>query len=450
MQRTHRAIAAVTGIVLSGVVIHAFSAGPDPGYTGAPGDDPLACASCHTGTPLNGGGGNVVVNFPNGLTYSPGVQQTLSIVVTDSVARAYGFQMTARLESNLSGGQAGDFTAAGKEVVLCGNSFVSAPGRPCPANFPLEFIEHTQPSLSNTFSVLWTPPTTDVGNVHIYVAANAANLDGNDTGDHIYTADYVLSSQAHAGPPSIAGVQSASDFNPKAGVASGTWIEIYGSNFANTTRPFTLADFTGGGTVAPLSLDGVKVTVNGIPAAIAFVSPGQVNAQAPEDPTIGSVPVVITNPAGQASPPFTIQKVAVAPGLFAPAIFNVQGRQWAAAEFATGPLTFAGQPGLVSAFTFRLPKPGDVLSIFGGGFGPVTPATPAGTVTPALDATTSQVNFRFGQTPADVKYSGLAPGFVGLYQFNIVVPNVAPGDMQLNVDVGGVPLPQSLFITVGQ
>ena len=42
----------------------------------------------------------------------------------------------------------------------------------------------------------------------------------------------------------------------------------------------------------------------------------------------------------------------------------------------------------------------------------------------------------------------LAPNFVGLYQFNIVVPQVADGDYQINITVGGVKVPQTIFLTV--
>src|ERR1700704_4368046 len=119
-----KTIAFIAALILLTTLIYGHASGPDPRHTGAPGDDPLACAStgCHTGTAINGGGGKVAVNFQNGLTYTPGVQQTFSLVVTDSKAKVYGFQMTARLESNLSNGQAGDFTAGAQQLVLCDNS----------------------------------------------------------------------------------------------------------------------------------------------------------------------------------------------------------------------------------------------------------------------------------------------------------------------------------------
>ena len=188
---------AIATIVPSAAIIYAYASGPDPRDTGAPGDDPKSCATsgCHTGYSVNAGGGNVVVNFPNGLTYTPGVQQQLTIVITDPIAKNYGFQMTARLDSNLSNGQAGDFTGGAGQFVLCENStFKTSKG--CPANAPVQFIEHNNPLTTNTISVTWTPPPTNVGGLHIYVAAIAANGDGNNTGDHTYTANYALS----AGP----------------------------------------------------------------------------------------------------------------------------------------------------------------------------------------------------------------------------------------------------------
>src|SRR5260370_36050264 len=175
MTRRNKFITGIVGIASSAALIFGYASGPNPRYTGAPGDDPKACSSsgCHTGTALNGGGGNVVVNFPNDLTYTPGVQQTLTIVITDAVAKVWGFQMTARLDSDLANGQAGDFTAGAGQFVLCENSsFKTSKG--CPANAPVQFVEHNSPFKSNTITVTWSPPATEVGGVHIYLTADPA------------------------------------------------------------------------------------------------------------------------------------------------------------------------------------------------------------------------------------------------------------------------------------
>ena len=99
----------VTVLAVIPVMIWAYSSGPDPRKTGAPGDS--LCTQCHLGTPANPAGGKVEVSFEGGLTYTPGVKQRLTVTVTDSPARTRsGFQLTARLASNEANGQAGTFT----------------------------------------------------------------------------------------------------------------------------------------------------------------------------------------------------------------------------------------------------------------------------------------------------------------------------------------------------
>jgi uncharacterized protein (TIGR03437 family) len=171
-----------------------------------------------------------------------------------------------------------------------------------------------------------------------------------------------------------------------------------------------------------------------------------VNAQAPDDPAIGPVQIVVTNAAGD-SAPFTIQKAAIAPALLAPDSFNVGGKQYVAALYPDGK-TFVGKTNLIAGVPFRPAKAGDDIVLYGIGFGPVTPANPAGVVTGQQNSLVTKPIIRFGQTQADLVYYGLAPNFVGLYQFNVKVPSVSSGDQQLTVDMGGVSTNQNLFITI--
>lgn len=442
--RTGRAIVAM---VPSVVLLYAYSTGPATRYTGAPGDEPEACASCHLGTPLNGGGGKVEVQFPNGLTYTPGTAQTFTIVITDSAARVYGFEMTARLASDLVYGQAGDFTAGANQVVKCDNeSPKGASG--CPASAAVQFIEHTSPFRTNTIQVQWTPPATNAGPVKIYVAANAANNSGNENGDHIYTANYTLTPEgATAVTPSITKVVSASAFSADAGLASGTWLEIYGSNFmTGSGRSWGGGDFAG--VRAPTALDGVSVTVNNVPAYVAFISPTQINIQAPDDSTVGPGIAVQVTAGGVKSSVVTMEKRAIAPALLAPDAFKVDGRQYVVAQFTDQ--TFVGRAGLIAGVSFRPAKPGETVTIYGIGFGPVSPATAAGTIAAGQTAIQPQPVFRIGTATVAPSYAGLVAGLVGLYQFNVVVPTLAPGDYPLSVETGGVSANSGLFLTIGQ
>jgi uncharacterized protein (TIGR03437 family) len=430
------------GLAIIPVLIYAYASGPDPRLTGAPGDNPAACTSCHTGTPLNGGGGSVQLTSSAGTSYTPGQQQTLTVTINDPKAKVYGFQMSARLDSDPAVGQAGDFTAGGQQLVLCNDGSLKPP-KGCPANQSVQFAEHSSPFKTNVINVTWTAPASNVGTVTIYVAANAANGDANLTGDHIYTATLQLCPGGCAAPaPTIfsGGVASAGGFSAKAGCAPGTWLEIFGSNLAATTRVWAGTDFSGNN--APTTLDNVTVTIGGKNAYVDFVSPGQVNVQVPDGIPIGpGVPLVLTS-GGVQSAPFTLQPADLAPALLAQAQapFNVDGKQYVVAQLLDQ--SYAGIPS-------RPAKPGDVLIIYGIGFGPVTPATPAGMIATGITNLTNTATFQFDQTSAAVSYQGLTPGLVGLYQFNITVPNVPPGDYALTVQEGSVTVGQTVFITVG-
>ena len=449
MQKTIQLITAVSCAALP-VLLYAYATGPDPRNTGAPGDQTCARSGCHIGTALNGGGGNVNLASSAGTTYTPGQAQTITIAITDSKAKVYGFQMSARLDSNPTNGQAGDFTAGTQQIVICDNSSLKG-SNGCPSSAPVEFIEHSSPFKSNTITVNWTPPSSNVGTVTLYVAANAANGDGNNTGDHIYTTSLQLSpAEATSNKPVISsgGVAAASGFNANAGIAPGTWVEIFGTNLATTTRVWQGSDFNGNN--APTSLDGVTVTIGGKNAYIDFVSPGQINVQVPDGIPIGAgVQVVVMNSQGQ-SDPYTIQTSDVAPALLAPSSFAVSGKQYVVATFpvtGTGGLVYVAPTGAISGLNTHPAQAGDVITLYGIGFGPVSPTTGAGVIATQANNLVSPINIMFGQTPAQVLYAGLAPGFVGLYQFNIQVPSMSAGDWPLVVQLGGTTLTQNLMIS---
>src|SRR5260370_21080838 len=120
------------------------------------------------------------------------------------------------------------------------------------------------------------------------------------------------------------------------------------------------------------------------------------------------------------------------PALLAPAEapFPVNGKQYVVAQLLDQ--SFVGIPS-------RPAKPGDLLTIYGIGFGPVTPATAPGDIATQATNLDTNATFLFGQTQAVVPYQGLAPSFVGLYQFNVKVPdNVAVGDSPLTVQLGAI------------
>jgi uncharacterized protein (TIGR03437 family) len=220
-------------------------------------------------------------------------------------------------------------------------------------------------------------------------------------------------------------------------ITSGAWVSIYGSNLSATSRSWQNSDFQG--TRLPFALDGVSVTIDNRPAAVSFISPGQINVQAPAIDSVGPVEVRVTGSLGTATGTVNMQP-------FAPAFFTFSGKYAAAVHLdgaLVAPVGFFGA-GVAS----RPAQPGEVLLIFGTGFGPTTPAVSPGQLlsgaAPLMPA--SGLRVRIGNLMANVQYSGMVAA--GEYQFNIVVPALPDGDQTIVADVGGVSSVANLVIPV--
>src|SRR5262245_26582135 len=187
-------------------LVYSFASGPEPRKTGAPGDQTCAQATCHVGTEVNSNGNKIEVTFEGSANYVPGQRQRITIRVTEprnGATGVFGFQMTARLASNETNGQAGRFTTAeANTFVQCndGSPRDSAPlNGTCREGQTVEFIQHAATKQTGEWVVDWTPPATDMGPVRFYVASNVANGNGQNTGDKIYTSNFTLTPSAGGG-----------------------------------------------------------------------------------------------------------------------------------------------------------------------------------------------------------------------------------------------------------
>jgi uncharacterized protein (TIGR03437 family) len=250
--------------------------------------------------------------------------------------------------------------------------------------------------------------------------------------------------------PSITSVVSASGFGGFSAVAPGSWVEIYGSNLATDTRQWAGSDFTGDN--APTSLDGVVVNIGGQKAFIDYISssPGQVNAQLPSNiATGGPLGVTLANANGTSSA-FNITVNSTEPGLLAPSSFAIGGKQYAVALLPDN-ATYVLPTGSIAGVASRPAHPGETITLYGIGFGAVSPNIPAGQIVTATNQLAASFQILFGQTAAQVTYAGLAPSFVGLYQFDIIVPAVPDSDLvPLTFNLGGMAGTQTLYTTVHQ
>ncbi len=151
-------------------------------------------------------------------------------------------------------------------------------------------------------------------------------------------------------------------------------------------------------------------------APLYFASPGQINAQLPFEVSTGdSVPVAI-NVGGLLTAPQNYLIAPAQPGIF------IAGENAAILDASFLLVTAQNPVG-----------PGDTIQIFCTGLGAVQEQVETGAPAPSFSTVQLPVTVTIGGLEAAIAYQGLAPGFVGLYQVNVVVPaGVAPG--------GAVPL----------
>jgi uncharacterized protein (TIGR03437 family) len=226
----------------------------------------------------------------------------------------------------------------------------------------------------------------------------------------------------------ITGVVNGASFG--AGFASATWVSIFGTNLSASTQIWGASDFVNG--ALPASLDQVSVTIDGKPAYVEYISPKQINVLAPDDATTGNVQVQVTA-AGQASNSFTAQKQQ-----YAPAFFTFDNGKYVAAEHSDYTLLGAAAPA----------KPGELVLLYGTGFGPTSPVTPTGqTVNAAASLPANSVQIAIGGVAAAVQFAGLTGS--GLYQFNVTVPSSLPsGDAPVLATIGGMSTQSGVSITI--
>jgi uncharacterized protein (TIGR03437 family) len=234
---------------------------------------------------------------------------------------------------------------------------------------------------------------------------------------------------------SASGVVNGASF--QAGIVPGSWMTILGTNLAPKADSWDGAIKNGN---LPTSLDGVKITVGGEPAYISYLSPTQINAVVP-NVAAGTARVTVTNSIGDSA---TVNAVvqAVQPAFF-------QWGNYAAAT--TLDYSLAVKNGTFPGVTTTPAKPGEVIVLWGTGFGPTSPSAPDGVETPSGTTynTADTVSVKVGGETATVYGAALAPGFAGLYQVAIQIPaSLTDGDYPVVATISNAQSPSTVLITV--
>ena len=281
--------------------------------------------------------------------------------------------------------------------------------------------------------------------------ATAASLDGNfgvtlDQSGNLYIADStnnrireIYGAAAVPGStPTITSGGIVPIYSSAATIQPGSWLSIFGTNLATTTATWN-NDF-------PTTLGGTSVKINGKSAYLWYVSPTQINLQAPDDTTTGPASVVVTTSSGSVTSTATL-------GQFGPSFSVLDGKHVAgiilrtdgSGAYGGGAYDIVGPTGTSLGYKTVAARAGDVLELFGVGFGPTNPAVPAGQAYSGSAQTTNPVHVSINNISVPPAFAGLTSA--GLYQINLVqIPSgLGVGDVPLQATVNGIQTPGVLL-----
>lgn len=313
--------------------------------------------------------------------------------------------------------------------------FVSLPdqslGTPPFSLAPLPFSSSRLPL---TFSSNPLSVCTVSGQTVTLVAAGTCTITAAQPGDaNYFPADPVSESFTVTGPPG-GPVVFPGGVVPIDGIVAtiqpSSWVSIYGSNLASSTATWN-GDY-------PTSLSDVTVTVNGKAAYLWYVSATQINMQAPDDPTIGPVDVVVKNSHGSFITTVTL-------AYFAPSLNLLDGKHVAgviltpdgSGHYGNGAYDLVGPSGAFPFYT-RPVKAGETVLLYGTGFGLTLPGVPAGKPFSGSAPTASPVWIFLGNgSGAYFQVLSTAVYASGAYQVAFVMPSTGSGDQGIQLLVGG-------------
>jgi len=268
----------------------------------------------------------------------------------------------------------------------------------------------------------------------VYVTSAARYNDGSAAPQVTLAATdgILLQRQQEVGAPAskVRSVVDAAGFQPA--IASGAWVTILGSGFTSAVQTWTPGPVD---QQLPPSLGGVSVTIDGVPAYIDYISPGQINVIAPDDPELGPVAVEVISAQGN-SYPGTVVKQRLTPEFFT---WATNETNYVAARHADGTLVGPAGPGSRPAVV------GEEIELYGTGFGPTNPPVSASQLISQAVPLAGAPAVSIGGVSAVVNAANLVEA--GLYQLNVTIPSVPTGDQPLQAQIAGFQSRGGVFVT---
>jgi uncharacterized protein (TIGR03437 family) len=226
--------------------------------------------------------------------------------------------------------------------------------------------------------------------------------------------------------------------NQAGAIAPNTFVTIYGQNLAWVTRGLSGEDLTGDQLPTVLSGTGVRVWIGQIAANVYYVSPEQINVLVPSNLKPGTMQMRVQVDSIY-GPALDVTLTRAAPALFQ---MDASG---AIAVHGDGSVATSDAPA----------RPGEIVALYATGLGATTPAAVYSKIphaaAPLNDMNTFEV--RLDGKPLDplrMLYAGVAPGFAGLYQINIKLPDDIGDNPEIRLTASGVLSPEGIRIPVGR
>ena len=206
------------------------------------------------------------------------------------------------------------------------------------------------------------------------------------------------------------GVVNAAGFTSSpASIAARSLVSIFGTQMTNDSELASILPL-------PKSAGGARVTIGNIEAPILYASPNQINAQVPVELEGRTQADVVVHLNGVSSAPRALMLSPASPGIFT---VNQSGTGAGAILHASdsSPVTSANPA-----------RPDEVVEVFATGLGPTSPSVATGQPASITPLATTQIvpTATIAGIAAPVRFSGLAPFFVGLYKITVEVPRGIP------------------------
>ncbi|MGD0361877.1 MAG: hypothetical protein ABSC93_13475 [Bryobacteraceae bacterium] len=235
---------------------------------------------------------------------------------------------------------------------------------------------------------------------------------------------------ANAPNYTAAGIVNGASFAP--GIAPNTIVSVFGTNLSWGTYGLEAGDIAAG--VMPTSLGNVEIYFEGWPAYLYYVSPLQVNFLVPSDLVAGTFQFWLDRQ-GTRGPIVTVTLQNAAPAMF----------QLSAAAVVASHLDW-------SVISSDAPATaGEIITLWATGLGNTNPELEDGVLPTGLQwlSLLDDFNVWIGGAPLDpgaILYAGVAPGYAGLYQINVRLPDPLPTDPEIRLALAGTLSPPGLIL----